>query len=96
VSRNHCLIKYKEGKFWLEDKEAKFGTLALAQGPIEVAPGTTTGMQIGRTLVMLQAKQVDKQKYEIGSYLQNQADEGQKAKQQFIKAYRDKMQENKN
>lgn len=29
VSRNHCQINYRDGKFWLQDKQSKFGTLVL-------------------------------------------------------------------
>lgn len=50
VSRNHCHIQYKDGKFTLQDSGSKFGTLSLSKGKIEIPPDTNIGMQIGRTL----------------------------------------------
>lgn len=44
VSRYHCEIRYKEGKFWLQDTLSKFGTLALAIKPVEVSSFLTSGM----------------------------------------------------
>lgn len=52
VSRNHAQIHYKDNKFWLQDTSSKFGTLTLARGRIQVLPGTTLGMQVGRTLLL--------------------------------------------
>ena len=52
VSRYHCEIRYKDGKFWLQDTLSKFGTLALSIKPIEVSSCLTSGMQIGRSLVL--------------------------------------------
>lgn len=56
VSRNHCYIQYKNGKFMLQDSGSKFGTLTLTRGRIEVLPDTNIGMQIGRTLVIFQVQ----------------------------------------
>lgn len=62
VSRNHCQIQFKKekngSKFWLQDSLSKFGTLALARGLVEILPGTTTGMQIGRTLMIFQTRSI--------------------------------------
>jgi hypothetical protein len=44
VSRNHCTINYKNGKFYLQDQNSKFGTLALSKGRVEILPDTNTGM----------------------------------------------------
>mmetsp|Transcript_33032 Transcript_33032/g.50619 ORF Transcript_33032/g.50619 Transcript_33032/m.50619 type:complete len:81 (-) Transcript_33032:1256-1498(-) len=61
VSRNHCEIEYHKGKFRIRDMGSKFGTLTLAQGKIEILPGTLTGMQIGRTLMVFEAKPIKKE-----------------------------------
>jgi predicted component of type VI protein secretion system len=52
VSRYHCEIRYKDGKFWLQDTLSKFGTLALARQPVEVSSFLTSGVQVGRSLVI--------------------------------------------
>ena len=44
MSRYHCEIRYKDGKFWLQDTLSKFGTLALSIKPIEVSSCLASGM----------------------------------------------------
>lgn len=39
VSRIHAMIKFKEGKFLLEDNNSKFGTLVLVKNKVEIRPG---------------------------------------------------------
>ena len=34
VSRNHCVIKKKDGKLYIEDKGSKFGTLSYLRKPL--------------------------------------------------------------
>ena len=53
VSRNHCYIRYNDGKFYLQDISSKFGTLCLNRGKTEIPPGCTMGMQVGRTLFVM-------------------------------------------
>ena len=43
VSRLHATVKYKDGRFVLEDRNSKFGTLVQARG----------GVQVGRTVIEL-------------------------------------------
>lgn len=40
VSRCHAFIKFKKGKFYLEDHNSKFGTLALVKGNIDLSHKT--------------------------------------------------------
>lgn len=44
VSRNHCLINYKKGYFFLTDNGSKFGTLILARNRIEIRPNLDYGL----------------------------------------------------
>lgn len=37
VSRCHAFIKLKNGKFYLEDHNSKFGTLALIKGEMDLS-----------------------------------------------------------
>jgi pSer/pThr/pTyr-binding forkhead associated (FHA) protein len=63
VSRLHAVIRYKEGRgFFLEDLNSKFGTIALAKDPVNLPPDTPIALQLGRTLLILQAKEVMPQK----------------------------------
>ena len=39
VSRLHAMIKYKEGRFTLEDNLSKFGTLVLVKKMTSLEPG---------------------------------------------------------
>lgn len=39
VSRCHALVKYKDGKFTLEDNVSKFGTLVLIKKRTSLMPG---------------------------------------------------------
>jgi hypothetical protein len=59
VSRLHAVIRYKEGRgFFLEDLNSKFGTIALAKDPVNLPPNTQITLQLGRTLLTLQTKEV--------------------------------------
>jgi hypothetical protein len=59
VSRLHAVIRYKEGRgFFLEDLNSKFGTIALAKDPVNLLPNIPVTLQLGRTLLTLQAKEV--------------------------------------
>jgi predicted component of type VI protein secretion system len=73
VSRNHCQIQFKKekngSKFWLQDSLSKFGTLALARGLVEILPGTTTGMQIGRTLMIFQTRSIFQKDLQVGNQI---------------------------
>lgn len=69
VSRNHCQIHYKNGKFRLQDTLSKFGTLTLVQGMLEILPETTTGVQIGRTMIIFQTRGSSLKECEVGDYL---------------------------
>jgi predicted component of type VI protein secretion system len=56
VSRYHCEIRYKDGKFWLQDTLSKFGTLVLAKGSIDLEPEMTKAVQIGRSVISFTVK----------------------------------------
>lgn len=56
VSRLHAMVKYKEGKFLLEDNISKFGTLVLIKKRTPLVPGFNKAVQIGRTVVNFSVK----------------------------------------
>lgn len=56
VSRLHALIKYKDGRFLLEDNTSKFGTLVLIKKRTPLIPGFNKAVQIGRTVVNFSVK----------------------------------------
>lgn len=56
VSRLHAIIKYKEGRFLLEDNTSKFGTLVLIKKRTPLIPGFNKAVQIGRTVVNFSVK----------------------------------------
>ena len=56
VSRLHAMIKYKEGKFLLEDNVSKFGTLVLISKRTPLSPGFNKAVQIGRTVINFSVK----------------------------------------
>lgn len=56
VSRLHAIIKYKEGRFLLEDNTSKFGTLVLIKKRTPLVPGFNKAVQIGRTVVNFSVK----------------------------------------
>ena len=51
VSRLHAMIKYKNGKFFLEDNVSKFGTLVLINKRTPICPGLNKAVQIGRSVI---------------------------------------------
>jgi pSer/pThr/pTyr-binding forkhead associated (FHA) protein len=58
VSRCHALIKFKNGKFLLEDNLSKFGTLVLVKRKTPLLPGFNKAVQIGRTVINFSVKNV--------------------------------------
>ena len=56
VSRLHAMVKYKDGKFLLEDNLSKFGTLVLIKKRTPLNPGFNKAVQIGRTVVNFSVK----------------------------------------
>ena len=91
------MILYKDGKFRLQDSRSKFGTLCLAKGMIEILPDTTTGMQIGRTLMIFQTRDKVDKDYNIGSFIEAKGKEGKtqiekerkEMKEKRIKGYKE-------
>lgn len=70
VSRNHCQIHYRDGRFYLQDSSSKFGTLVLSTGLTEIPPDSTVGMQVGRTLLVFQiSKELQTEKVKAGSHI---------------------------
>jgi pSer/pThr/pTyr-binding forkhead associated (FHA) protein len=47
VSRCHAIIKFKDGRFYLEDNFSKFGTLVLVKNRIPLIPNYNKAVQIG-------------------------------------------------
>ena len=60
VSRCHALIKYNEmdHNYYLEDNLSKFGTLVLANGPLEIEKDDTKAVQIGRSVISFTVREV--------------------------------------
>jgi hypothetical protein len=56
VSRLHGVIRLVGEKFFLEDKNSKFGTLVQIKRPLALECGTATVVQCGRTVVEATAK----------------------------------------
>jgi pSer/pThr/pTyr-binding forkhead associated (FHA) protein len=53
VSRCHALIHYRDGEFYVEDNNSKFGTLIKAQEGITLRePKEEVTVQIGRTVLI--------------------------------------------
>jgi hypothetical protein len=50
--------------------------LALARGLVEILPETTTGMQIGRTLMIFQTRDIVSRDFDVGQYIKNKNTEG--------------------
>lgn len=78
VSRNHCCIHFRNGKFYLQDQNSKFGTLALTRGRVEILPDTNTGMQIGRTLMIFQTRPIKRKEFQVGEYVHEKNEIGRK------------------
>lgn len=60
VSRLHAMIKYKDGKFLLEDNVSKFGTLVLINKRTPLFPNYNKAVQIGRTVINFAVKALNK------------------------------------
>ena len=62
VSRLHAMVKFKDGKFLLEDNLSKFGTLVLIKRKTPLIAGYNKAVQIGRTVVNFSVKQISAMK----------------------------------
>jgi hypothetical protein len=56
VSRCHAIIKFKEGRFYLEDNLSKFGTLVLVKNRTPLISNFNKAVQIGRTVINFSVK----------------------------------------
>lgn len=57
VSRLHAtLVKSVQGYYYLTDNDSKFGTLSLVKTPLELPQGTSTTLQIGRSIFDIEVK----------------------------------------
>ena len=57
VSRLHAtLVKSVQGYYFLTDNDSKFGTLSLVKTPLELPQGTSTTLQIGRSIFDIEVK----------------------------------------
>jgi pSer/pThr/pTyr-binding forkhead associated (FHA) protein len=56
VSRLHAMIKFKDGKFLLEDNVSKFGTLVLINKRTPLSSGFNKAVQIGRSVINFSVK----------------------------------------
>lgn len=50
----------------------------LANGEVEVPVDTTIGMQVGRTLMIMQTKIVDRPEVKVGDYMLEKSETGHK------------------
>ena len=66
VSRLHAMIKYKDGKFLLEDNISKFGTLVLVNKKTPLFAGFNKAVQIGRTVINFSVKSIQSAKSGAG------------------------------
>ena len=57
VSRNHALIRYDQGRLFLEDNESKFGTLVQVKRPIALDADSNFSIQCGRTVLAFTCRQ---------------------------------------
>ena len=57
VSRNHALIRYDQGRLFLEDNESKFGTLVQVKRPIALDAESNFSVQCGRTVLAFTCRQ---------------------------------------
>lgn len=63
VSRNHALIKFNNNGFHIFDNKSKFGTLVKEDNMnVEVGSKQQQGIQIGRTVVILDVCKEEKEK----------------------------------
>jgi len=53
VSRCHATIRFEQGRFLLEDKGSRFGTLVAMRRPCLVEPSQGLSVQVGRTVLSL-------------------------------------------
>ena len=61
VSRCHAILKYdaeRTHSYYLEDNLSKFGTLVLAEHPVELEVDQTQALQIGRSVISFTVKPV--------------------------------------
>jgi len=59
VSRLHAtLVKSAQGYYFLTDNDSKFGTLSLVKTPLELPQGSTTTLQIGRSILDIEVKNI--------------------------------------
>ena len=65
--------------------------MALARGLIEILPETTTGMQIGRTLMIFQTRNNITKEFKVGQHLQNKNTEGKIAYEKELKEKKDNI-----
>lgn len=57
VSRNHALVRYDQGRLFLEDNESKFGTLMQVKRPIALDAESSFSVQCGRTVLAFTCRQ---------------------------------------
>jgi pSer/pThr/pTyr-binding forkhead associated (FHA) protein len=69
VSRCHAVIRFKNDGFYLQDNMSKFGTLVLVRRRLPLSPAITRAVQVGRTVINFQIKELALPEYVIGSYI---------------------------
>jgi len=65
VSRLHAMIKFKDGRFLLEDNVSKFGTLVLVSRRTPLYAGFNKAVQIGRTVINFSVKSLSPTKTDM-------------------------------
>ena len=70
VSREHSIITYYQGNFYLSDCNSKFGTVLLLQSPVEISYTNrwAYSFQLGRWMIQLQPQQLPMEFWECPRY----------------------------
>ena len=63
------MIRFKNDGFYLQDNMSKFGTLVLVRRRLPLSPAITQAVQVGRTVINFQIKELALPEYVIGSYI---------------------------
>lgn len=71
VSRQHARIRLQEGAFFLEDNDARFGTLLQVQGSLRMQAGQSLTIQAGCSILNLAIAASDNGAHGCSSFTQD-------------------------
>jgi hypothetical protein len=71
VSRCHAVIRLKSDGFYLQDNMSKFGTLVLVRRRLPLSISQTKAVQVGRTVINFQVKELPEPNYVVGEYIKS-------------------------